>query len=74
MRKRQINRTTDKYDFWSTIKSIQTEYRGSESDTGFTDWLANKYGIQLDVIDGMYGSEYTIVDEAKHTFYKLKYG
>ncbi len=75
MRKRQINRTADKYKFWSTLRLMQSEYNSTLPEKAFTDWVAEKYGIEIDIVDDkMYGSGYVIVDEAKHTFYKLKYG
>jgi len=73
-RKRQVDRHDDKYEFWSTLRTIQEEFRKTKPDIGFTDWLVEKYGIEIDSVDGMYGASYTIIDEAKHTFYKLKYG
>ncbi len=75
MRKRQINRTADKYTFWGTLRSMQTEWNSSLPKKSFHDWAADKYGIEIELVDGvMYGSGYAIIDEAKHTFFKLKYG
>jgi len=53
---------------------MQHEFHKSKSEMEFTDWVAKKYGIEIDIIDGMYGASYIVVDEAKYTFYKLKYG
>ncbi len=75
MRKRQINRAGDKYTFWDTIRMMQLEFQRENSNIGFTDWVTEKYGISIDVVEGgMYAPSYKIINEAKHTFYKLKYG
>ena len=73
-RKRQINRATDKYNFWSTIRLLSIEYKRINPPTEFSKWLVEKYGIDIQIVDGMYSSSYIVIDEAKHTFYKLKYG
>lgn len=73
-RKRQIDRSFDKYNFWGQLRSIQSEHKAAKSNLEFTAWLTERYGIQIEEFNGMWGSAYTIVDEAKHTFYKLKYG
>ncbi len=73
-RKRQISLAADKYAFWHTLRLLGIEYKRITPSVEFSEWLAQKYGISVDMIDGMYQSSYTIVNEEKHTFFKLKYG
>ena len=70
----------DKYDHWRTLQMAKAEYdnlrivegRKFELD-GFATWLEETYGFRIHRPDNMIGQTFEIVDEAKYTFYKLKY-
>jgi len=70
----------DKYDHWRSLQIAKAEYdnlriaEGLKFELeGFATWLEETYGFRIDRLDNMIGQTFEIVDEAKYTFYKLKY-
>ena len=69
-----------KYDHWRTLQIAKAEYdnmriaEGIKFELeGFTNWLDETYGIRIHRPEGMIGQTFEITDEAKYTFYKLKF-
>ena len=63
-RKRQINRSNDKYDYWNVVRLITAEYKAANPDCELSEWISTKYGIMIDTTaDGMYEASYTIINE-----------
>ena len=70
----------DKYDHWRSLQMAKAEYdnlriaQGLKFELeGFAVWLEETYGFRIDRPEGMIGQTFEIIDEAKYTFYKLKY-
>jgi hypothetical protein len=79
-----IGKTTElsvqKYDHWRTLQMAKAEYDNIRIEQGikfeldgFKTWLEETYGVRLHKVEGMIGQSFDIIDEAKYTFYKLKY-
>lgn len=70
----------DKYDHWRSLQIAKAEYdnlriaEGRKFELeGFAVWLEETYGFRIHRPNNMIGQTFEIVDEAKYTFYKLKY-
>jgi hypothetical protein len=62
--------------FWETLKILRVEYQTEHTDFdayAFEEWMADKYGIQLNFVDGYLGGDYQVVDEKKYLVYVLKF-
>ena len=70
-----------KYDHWRTLQMAKAEYdniriaEGIKFELdGFATWLEDMYGLRIHQARGdMIGQTFEITDEAKYTFYKLKF-
>ena len=72
--------SAEKYDHWRTLQMAKAEYdnlriaEGIKFELeGFARWLEETYGFRIHRPDNMIGQTFEIIDEAKYTFYKLKY-
>jgi hypothetical protein len=72
--------SAEKYDHWRTLQLAKAEYdnmriaQGIKFELdGFAIWLEETYGFRIHRPDNMIGQTFEIIDEAKYTFYKLKY-
>jgi hypothetical protein len=72
--------SVDKYDHWRSLQMAKAEYdnmriaEGRKFELeGFATWLEDTYGFRIHRPDNMIGQTFEIIDEAKYTFYKLKY-
>jgi hypothetical protein len=64
--------------YWAALKEIRKEYAIENKqiyDQYFVQWVEEKYGFIIikNLINGSISDMYTIVDEAKFIFFKLKY-
>jgi hypothetical protein len=63
-------------DFWSILKKLRDEYQSENAQFDayeFEEWITDKYGIQLNFVEGNIGGDYQIVDEQKYIVYLLKF-
>jgi hypothetical protein len=72
--------SADSYDHWRTLQMAKAEHDNIRTAQGlafqlgaFQSWLEETYGVRLKRVDGMIGQTFEVVDEAKYTFYKLKF-
>ena len=72
--------SAEKYTHWRTLQMAKAEYDNLRIAEGikfeldaFTNWLDETYGFRIHKFDQMIGQTFEITDEAKYTFYKLKY-
>ena len=72
--------SAEKYDYWRSLQIVKAEYdnmriaEGLKFElAGFATWLEETYGFRIHRPDNMIGQTFEITDEAKYTFYKLKY-
>jgi hypothetical protein len=83
IKKRMITDRSGKYQFWTIIRRVRSDYLRSLGDIraespmliekGFYDYMKKVYGIELHIIDGYIGPDYDIVDEKKYMLYQIKY-
>lgn len=82
--KEQNDRAQARLIYWQRLRGARVEYAnetGSDSITqiylgandGFYQWMQDKYGIQLEFIDGNISGAYTVLDEKKLMMFLLKY-
>lgn len=74
-----------RWDYWGALKNIRGEYYDSlapnvlaairdELDLNkFGEFVREKYGIQLIVVDGRITDKFDIVDEKLYTYFLLKW-
>lgn len=72
-----------RWDYWGMLKKIRTEYYDSlvivpdstmhQLDPyKFGDYVKEKYGIQISVVDGKITDKFEVVDEKLYTYFLLK--
>lgn len=64
------------WEFWNALKKCREEYHNEVKEfdgNGFTLWLKERYGINLQFFGSHITDKYEIVDEQKHLMFLLKY-
>lgn len=66
--------------YWQRLRLARNEYANETNNRsavfetdGFSQWMNNKYGIQLEFVDGGISGAYTVTDEKKLMMFLLKY-
>ena len=69
-----------RWDYWSALKLVRKEYMetldqlaGQFDAYDFEDYIEANYGIKMNIVDGNITDGYKIMDEAKYTFFLLKF-
>ena len=69
-----------RWDYWTALKKIRVEYldtldqlAGQFDAYDFEDYVEANYGIKMNIVDGSITDGYKIMDEAKYTFFLLKF-
>jgi hypothetical protein len=69
-----------RWDYWSALKLVRKEYietldqlAGQFDAYDFEDYIEANYGIKMNIVDGNITDGYKIMDEAKYTFFLLKF-
>ena len=69
-----------RWDYWSALKKVRQEYMetldalaGQFDAYDFEDYLEANYGIKMNIVNGNITDGYKIIDEAKYTFFLLKF-
>jgi hypothetical protein len=74
---------SSRFKYWSMLRSAKDEFfklAGQEGmaeymdDGAFYYYVKQTYGLEVEVINGMIGQEYAIVDEKKYLMFLLKFG
>jgi hypothetical protein len=66
--------------YWQMLRRANADYRKQGfaderiGDDAYVYYLKQKYGIEIELIDGKITSNYIIRDEKKYTIFLLKYG
>lgn len=75
-----------RWDYWGSLKKIRTEYYDTfHANTPeawkiqldpyiFGNYVKEKYGIQINVVDGRITDKFEIIDEKLYTYFLLKHG
>ena len=64
----------ERHKYWSALKELNAEYKQCNSVMSFIQWVEEKYGFIITLENGTGISDvYTVVNEAKFIFFKLKY-
>lgn len=69
-----------RWDYWSALKLVRKEYmqtldalEGQFDAYEFEDYLEENYGIKMNIVNGNITDGYKIMDEAKYTFFLLRF-
>ena len=73
-----IEQRKKRWDYWAALKLIRTEYiadaKNGEFDAyDFDDYIEEKYGIKMNLVDGNITDGYKIMDEKKYIIFLLKF-
>lgn len=75
-----IEQRKKRWDYWSALKLVRKEYMetidtlaGQFDAYDFEDYLEANYGIKMNIVNGNITDGYKIMDEAKYTFFLLKF-
>jgi hypothetical protein len=66
----------NRWNYWSALKQARQEYMKTKIEFDayeFEDWLEAIYGIKMNIVNGNITDGYKIMDEAKYTFFLLKF-
>lgn len=73
-------RASSRDQYWKMLKNAYTDYltlvNGTEYNegiNGFYYYMQQNYGIQVELIDGKFGSAYNIINDKKYFLFQLKY-
>lgn len=75
----QLNEHTEalykRNKYWLLLQKLKTEFVTASVDKNvkFEEWVEDKHGFKIVFKGGMITSDYEIVDDAKYTFFILKY-
>lgn len=69
-----------RWDYWSALKKVRKEYMETLDELAgqfdayeFEDYLEANYGIKMNIVEGNITDGYKIMDDAKYTFFLLKF-
>lgn len=73
-----IDQRKKRWDYWAALKQIRKEYmrdakNGQFDAYDFEDYIEEKYGIKMMIVDGNITDGYKIMDEKKYIVFLLKY-
>jgi hypothetical protein len=77
-----INFRKNRWDYWAALKKARKDYLkdigeldGQFDAFEFDNWLANNYGLKINVTDttGNITDSYVVIDEKKYLIFLLKY-
>jgi hypothetical protein len=72
-----------RFKYWSMLRSVKNEFYLLAGQAGMAEhmddgdfyyYVKQTYGLEVEVINGMIGQEYNIVDEKKYLMFLLKFG
>ena len=65
-----------KYEYWRKLKRAHIDFESDSVKTEgeFVEWMRERWGLAIEMIDGGYSPYYNIVDEKKYLLFTLKYG
>lgn len=66
-----------KYGYWQKLRSAQQDYDrevGDFSTDKFNLWLRDRWGLEVEMVDGDYSPYYNVIDEKKYLLFNIKYG
>jgi hypothetical protein len=76
----EIDFRKKRWDYWAALKLVRKEYMetldhlaGQFDAYDFEDYIEANYGIKMNIVDGNITDGYKIMDEAKYTFFLLKF-
>ncbi len=75
-----IEQRKKRWDYWAALKKVRVEYMKTLDELAgqfdayeFEDYLEANYGIKMNIVNGNIADGYKIMDEAKYTFFLLKF-
>ena len=73
-----INFRKKRWDYWAALKKVRVEYmqdakNGQFDAFDFEDYIEEKYGIKMNIVDGNITDGYNIMDEKKYIVFILKF-
>ncbi len=73
-----IDQRKKRWDYWAALKNIRNEYmtdakNGQFDAYAFEDYIEEKYGIKMQLVDGNITDGYKIMDEKKYLIFLLKH-
>ena len=70
-----------RWDYWGMLKKIREEYIAQSIDQqvpfsviDFGNYVDQKYGIKINIVDDRITDKFEIVDEKLYTYFLLKHG
>lgn len=73
-----IDHRKNRWLYWEALKKVRKEYmndakNGQFDAYEFEDYIEEKYGIKMNIVDGNITEGYKIMDEKKYLIFLLKY-
>jgi hypothetical protein len=73
-----INFRKKRWDYWAALKKVRVEYmqdakNGQFDAFDFEDYIEEKYGIKMQIVNGNITDGYKIMDEKKYVVFLLKF-
>jgi hypothetical protein len=71
-----INFRKKRWNYWEALKKVRVEYmakNGQFDAYDFEDYIEEKYGIKMQIVNGNITDGYKIMDEKKYIVFLLKF-
>jgi hypothetical protein len=73
-----INFRKKRWDYWAALKKVRVEYmqdakNGQFDAFDFEDYIEEKYGIKMQIVNGNITDGYKIMDEKKYIVFIWKF-
>jgi hypothetical protein len=73
-----IEQRKRRWDYWAALKQVRREYMREESTIefdayDFEDYIEEKYGIKMNIVNGNITDGYKVIDEKKYLIFLLKF-
>jgi len=74
----KLNFRKRRWDYWAALKKVRVEYmidakNGQFDAFDFEDYIEEKYGIKMLIVNGNITDGYKIMDEKKYIVFLLKF-
>ena len=67
------NDIRNKYRYWGVLRLLGDEYRSLDNTDSFVEWVKNRFGFEIVLVNEGYSADYIITNSSKYMFFRLKY-
>ena len=72
-----LQQRKNRWKYWDALKKVRSEFMENKTNFDayeFEDYLQQKYGVKMNIVNGNITDGYEIVDEKLYLIFLLKWG